>query len=82
MANKAAKKIHKVVVVREACIGAATCLVIAPKAYKLDESSIAVVQEGAETLDDDLLLMSAQSCPTAAILLFDAEGKQIFPKKE
>lgn len=75
------KKIHKVVVDRAACIGAATCIVVAPTAFKLDGENIAVPQPGAEQLDDDTLLMAAQSCPTSAIILYDENGEQIFPKK-
>lgn len=81
MENKDSKKrkIHKIVVDRAACIGAATCVVVAPKAFDLDQDSIAVVKENALDVDDDTLLMAAQSCPTQAILLFDEEGNQIFP---
>ena len=75
------RKIHKIVVDRDACISAATCVVIAPKAFDLDTESIAVVKSEALELDDDTLLMAAQSCPTQAILLFNEDGKQIFPAK-
>ncbi len=73
------KKIHKIVVDRKACIGVATCVVIAPDAFDLDEEGIAIVKEGAENLDDNKLLMAAQSCPVLAIHLFDSEGNKIFP---
>lgn len=74
------KKIHKIYVDRKACIGVATCVVIAPDAFDLDEEGIAIVKEGAENLDDNKLLMAAQSCPVLAIHLFDEEGNRIFPK--
>lgn len=73
------RKIHKVVIDRKACIGAATCVVIAPDAFELDDEGIATAKTDALKVDDDTLLMAAQSCPTAAILLFDENGKQIFP---
>ena len=73
------KKVHKVVVDRSACIGAVTCVVVAPKAFEMDSENIAVVKPKAEDLDDDVLFMAAQSCPTAAILLYDKDGNQIFP---
>jgi ferredoxin len=73
------RKIHKIVITRSACIGAATCVVIAPKAFDLDKESIAVLKPDAMELDDNTILMAAQSCPTQAILLFDEDGKQIFP---
>ncbi|HLC93413.1 MAG TPA: ferredoxin [Patescibacteria group bacterium] len=64
---------------RKACIGAGTCVVVSPDGFELDEHDIAVVKSGAEKLDDDQLLMAAQSCPTAAIILYDEDGNQIFP---
>lgn len=73
------KKIHKVVVDRDACIGATTCVVVAPKAFEMDEDNIAVTKDGAAVLDDSVLYMAAQCCPTAAIILFDEQGNQIFP---
>jgi ferredoxin len=74
-----AKKIHKIYVDRKACIGVATCVVIAPDAFDLDESGIAILKDGAEKLDDNKLLMAAQSCPVLAIHLYDKEGNKIFP---
>lgn len=80
MNDKTKKKVHKIVVDRKACIGAATCIVVAPDGFELDNENIAVVKPGATNLSDDLLLMAAQSCPTQAILLYDENGSQIFPK--
>lgn len=77
--NETKRKIHKVTVVRKACIGAATCIVVAPDAFELDDENIAVVKSGALELSDDMLLMAAQSCPTAAIILYDENDNQIFP---
>lgn len=74
------KKIHKVEVRRDLCVGATTCVVIEPNAFEMDQENIAVVKKGAAILDDASLLMAAQSCPTQAIILYDAEGNQIFPK--
>jgi len=75
------KKIHKIYVDRKACIGVATCVVIAPDAFDLDEEGIAIIKEGAEKLDDNKLLMAAQSCPVLAIHLFDKDGNKVFPFK-
>lgn len=72
-------KIKKVVIDREACISAATCVVLAPKAFDLDDEGIAVVLPGATEEDINTLLVAAQSCPTAAIMLYDEDGKKIFP---
>ena len=55
-------------------------MVVSPDGFDLDEKDIAVVKPGAEKLDDDQLIMAAQSCPTAAIFLYDEDGNQIFPR--
>jgi len=70
---------YKVVVIREKCISAASCVAIAPGVFDLDEENIARVisQDGEE---DDIKLLAAQSCPTAAIIVTDTEsGKQVWP---
>lgn len=77
--NRADSKIGKIVVDRDLCIGAASCIAVAGMTYELDNENKAVVI-GADLVDDATLIMSAESCPTKAILLFDKEGKQVFPK--
>jgi ferredoxin len=71
---------YKVEVIRDKCIGAASCVAIAPQIFELDEQTIARVisQEGN---DDDTKLLAAQSCPTAAIVVTDTvTGEQVWPK--
>ena len=77
--NEAKRKIYKVAIARKACIGAATCIIVAPDAFELDDENIAIVKPEALDLNDDMLLMAAQSCPTAAIILYGENGNQIFP---
>ena len=77
--NRADSNIGKIVIDRDLCIGAASCLAVASATYELDGENKAVVT-GADTVDDATLIMSAESCPTKAILLFDKAGKQVFPK--
>jgi ferredoxin len=77
--NKPDSKISKIVVDRDLCIGAASCIAVAPSTFELDGENKAVTVD-ANGIDDDTLLMAAQSCPTKAILLFDKDGKQVFPK--
>ena len=74
-----AQRITKLEVDRELCIGAASCIGVAPEAYELDEENIAIVLDGWKELSDDVLIASAESCPTNAIFLYDAEGVQIYP---
>lgn len=79
--NSTKKKVHKIFVDRKACIGVATCVVIAPDVFDLDEEGIAIVKEGALEVDDNKIIMAAQSCPVLAIHLYDEDGNKIFPYK-
>lgn len=79
--DRADSKIGKIVVDRDLCIGAASCIAVSGETYELDgENKVVVTATGANAADDTTLMMSAESCPTKAILLFDKEGKQVFPK--
>lgn len=69
---------YTVKVIPSKCIGAASCVAIAPKTYKLNSKNIAVVLKG-EHDDDQSVLLGAQSCPTAAIEVYDESGKKIYP---
>lgn len=87
-------KIAKIKVDRKLCIGAASCIVAAMEVFELDEKNIAVMlmKDGTKKsgmtkkeklqnsdIDDEILIMAAQSCPTRAIFLYDEKGKQIYP---
>jgi ferredoxin len=70
---------YKVEVIRDKCIGAASCVAIAPRVFALDEEQIAIIlsQDGE---DDPTKLLAAQSCPTAAIIVTDTQtGEQVWP---
>lgn len=70
---------YKVQVLRDKCIGAASCVAIAPKVFGLDKDQKAFVISEDEL--DDVKLLAAQSCPTAAIVVTDIEtGEQVWPR--
>lgn len=72
---------YKVDVIRDKCIGAASCVAVAPLAFNLDDEQKAVVLDTAGQEDAENLLLAAQSCPTAAIVVTDTEtGEQVWPK--
>jgi len=71
-------QIGKIVVDRDLCIGAASCIAVASDTFELDGENKAVTIDP-NAADDETLKMSAQSCPTKAILLFDKDGKQVYP---
>jgi len=74
------KKISKVVVDRELCIGAAPCTTVAPDAFELDEEGKAVLKSTWVNVAGQTILEAAQSCPVNAIIVYDEEGKQIYPE--
>jgi ferredoxin len=71
---------YKIKVVRNDCIGAASCVAVSPAVFQLDSENKAVVQESA-TDELNNILTAAQSCPTRAIVITDTEtGKQVWPE--
>ena len=88
------KRIGKLVVNRDLCIGAASCIAVAPSAFELDAENKAVMRRKVpppssdataksdledQAIDDETLLLAAKSCPTQAIIVYDEEGEQIYP---
>lgn len=88
------KKIKKIVVDRDLCIGAISCVVAAETIFELDNEGKAIIKQKNNVknsgptekenlndfkINDVTLLEAAQSCPTKAIFLYDEDGKQIYP---
>ncbi|MBI2484621.1 ferredoxin [Candidatus Uhrbacteria bacterium] len=83
----------RVVVDRDLCIGAASCVTIAPETFQLNDENLAVVldhgtEPGGRTFERTLevneeeyenILLGAQSCPTLAISIFKEDGTKVFP---
>lgn len=76
------KKIGKIVVDRDLCIGAASCVTIAPGVFRMDEEHKAVLIPDSTSAwaDYDTVLLAVQSCPTKAIFVYDEEGNQLYPE--
>ncbi|MBI2436655.1 MAG: ferredoxin [Candidatus Magasanikbacteria bacterium] len=72
-------KIRRIVVDKQACIGARSCVVVAPGVFQMDDDNIAYVTDP-DGEDEDTVLLAAQSCPVLAIYLYDEDGVQIFPE--
>ena len=65
-------------VIKDKCIGAAVCVVVAPQTFDLDEENIAFLKE--EKWDDEeKIIQAAEGCPVLAIEVYK-DGKKIFPK--
>lgn len=78
---KVQRKIRKLTmrIDRDLCIGAATCIALAPKAWALDDEAKAIILDTCEEETDEALIDAAKSCPVMAIFITDESGKQIFP---
>ena len=89
-----AKQIKKVLVNRDLCIGAASCIAVMPEIFELDSENKAVILQkngvknsGPATIDafdvssvnQETLRMAAESCPTKAIFLYDEDDTQVYP---
>jgi ferredoxin len=70
---------YTITIDRALCIGAATCVALAPRAYALDSEAKAILLPTAGDETDQSLLDAAKGCPVMAITIKDATGKQIFP---
>ncbi|MBI4053977.1 MAG: ferredoxin [Candidatus Doudnabacteria bacterium] len=71
--------IGKIEVDRNLCIGAASCVAVAPGVFELDNENKAVVKDP-KGADEDTIMLAAKSCPVLAIKIFGKDGKQIFPE--
>jgi ferredoxin len=63
---------YTVKVIQSKCIAAASCVAISPTFFKLNENNLVEIIEGGVDEEDNLLL-SAQSCPTGAIEVYEGE---------
>lgn len=71
---------YKVTVDRSLCIGAATCIAVAPKTFLLDSEAKAIILDTAVQEKGETILEAARACPVAAITIEDQTGKKIFPE--
>jgi ferredoxin len=83
----------RIVVDPDLCIGAASCVTVAPDAFVLNTENKAEVLDHGQAPDGpqyertleateeerDNLIMAAQSCPTLAITIFDEHDVQLYP---
>ncbi|TSC65510.1 MAG: cytochrome P450, family 51 (sterol 14-demethylase) [Candidatus Berkelbacteria bacterium Gr01-1014_85] len=69
---------YRIRVDRDLCIGAASCVALAPEIFQLDNDGIAIITD-ADGATVEALLEAAKSCPTNAIIIEDPAGNQIWP---
>ena len=75
------KKVGKLTVTmdRNLCIGAASCIAVAPKTWALDDEAKAIILDTASQESAEAIIDSAKACPVAAIIIQDENGRQIYP---
>jgi len=76
--RKSPAKITKIIVDRSKCIGARSCVFMAPGVFAMDDKNLVYIVD-ADASDDEMLRLSAQSCPVHAIELFGENGEKVFP---
>lgn len=83
----------RIVVDPDLCIGAASCVTIAPDTFQLNVENKAEVLDHGQVIDGptyertiectedekETIILGAQSCPTLAITIFDEEGNKLYP---
>lgn len=69
---------YRIRVDRELCIGAASCIALAPEIFELDSEGIAIITDP-DGSTVEAMMEAAKSCPTNAIIVEDADGNQIWP---
>lgn len=64
----------RVEVDRRRCIGAGTCIYLAPTAFRWrDENRLKAEMLDPETVEDEVLRMADAACPTQAIIIEEDE---------
>jgi ferredoxin len=69
---------YKVKVDRDLCIGVSNCVAVAPTVFQLDNENKAIVLDPT-SVDEEMLMTAASSCPEKAIILEDDKGNQVWP---
>ena len=64
---------------RDLCIGAATCVAVAPKMFVLDNEAKAIILDTASEETYQQTIDAAKSCPVAAIIIQDEAGNKVYP---
>jgi ferredoxin len=65
---------YTIKVIRSKCIAAASCVAISPTFFKLNEQNLVEIIEGG-TDEEDNVMLAAQSCPTAAIEIYEGDQR-------
>lgn len=71
---------YKVTILRDICIGAASCMAVAPKAFSLDKEGKVITLSTLDKTAQKTLVEAAMSCPVNAIIITNQKGLKVWPK--
>jgi len=64
---------------KDKCLGCGTCMALMPEVFEIDAEGKSTVK-ASEGLDQEQILMTAKSCPTGAIEIYDDNGQKLWPQ--
>ena len=64
---------------RATCISTGNCMVVADDVFVFDDENVCGFADDPVKIDREKLIEACRVCPVDALLVFDAEGKQIVP---
>ncbi len=64
---------------RATCIASSNCMVVADETFVFDDENIVAFADKPEPIKREKLIEACKVCPVEALLVFDAEGKQLVP---
>lgn len=71
---------YRIEIIRRRCTGVGTCIEHAPRTFEIDDDAVAFVRKPNGDVDEKIFA-AAESCPTLAIHLYDAEtGERVWPR--
>lgn len=64
---------------RTLCVGFGDCIELAPEAFEFDMEGIVRFRETAQIVPRERLILACDVCPVDAIIVTDADGRQLVP---
>ena len=64
---------------RGLCIASTNCINVAGEIFELDDEGIVAFRDDAQEITREMLIDGCASCPVDALIVIDADGKQIVP---
>lgn len=68
-----------VIIDRDLCIGSGNCAKVEPEVFELDDTNTVCFREGVVEADTERLMDACEVCPVNALIVRDAQGRQIVP---